>query len=313
MLSSSYQSLALIIGVGVFVVVLIVFYAVRMLLNPERTARDRVNDLTGTRVSTDSLLAPDEQVRGVTSNLSALAQPSDVDEANDQRMRLIQGGYRSRNNLEVYSAIRAVLAMVVPLLLWAVVPSMQLVYLLFVLMLGATCAYYAPALWLSHRIDKRKEALMRPFPDAMDLLVSSVEAGLGLDAAFRRVAQEMESAAPELAKELQAVNHEVGAGISRVEALRHLDHRTGLEEVKSLVNVLMQAERFGTSVARALRVHSNLVRKKRMLAAEEQAAQISPKLTVAMILFILPSLFVVLAGPAVINVVNTLLPAMAGQ
>ena len=148
--------------------------------------------------------------------------------------------------------------------------------------------------------------------DALDLLVSSVEAGLGLDAAFRRVSKEMESAAPALVRELQAVNYEVEAGIPRTTALRHLDERTGLQEVNSLVNVLLQAERFGTSVAEALRVHSELVRKKRMLAAEENAAKISPKLTLAMIIFILPLLFTVLAGPAAINVVNNLLPAMGG-
>jgi tight adherence protein C len=153
---------------------------------------------------------------------------------------------------------------------------------------------------------------MNSFPDALDLLVSSVEAGLGLDAAFRRVSKEMESAAPALARELQAVNYEVEAGVPRTTALRHLDERTGLQEVNSLVNVLLQAERFGTSVAEALRIHSDLVRRKRMLAAEESAAKISPKLTLAMILFILPLLFTVLVGPAAINVMNNLLPAMGG-
>lgn len=306
--------IAVISGVAVFLAMLGVVYGVRVLLNPERTARDRVADLTrGPRQLEDSLVAKEVEVNRVASNLSALAAPSGEDEANEARRRLNQAGYRSRTNLEVYSSIRAALALTVPLVLWAFLPEMRLAYLLFFLMLAATAGYYLPALWLNHRIEKRQEALMKPFPDALDLLVSSVEAGLGLDAAFRRVAEEMEGAAPELARELQAVNHEVAAGIPRVEALRHLDARTGLHEVNSLVNVLMQAERFGTSVARALRVHSELVRKKRMLAAEENAAQISPKLTVAMILFILPSLFVVLAGPAVINVINTLLPAMAGK
>ena len=178
------------------------------------------------------------------------------------------------------------------------------------ILLGMTAGYYAPKLFVSNRRETRQKELMKSFPDALDLLVSSVEAGLGLDAAFRRVSKEMESAAPALARELQAVNYEVEAGIPRTTALRHLDERTGLQEVNSLVNVLLQAERFGTSVAEALRVHSDLVRRKRMLAAEEGAAKISPKLTLAMILFILPLLFTVLVGPAAINVVNNLLPAM---
>jgi tight adherence protein C len=178
-------------------------------------------------------------------------------------------------------------------------------------MLTATMGYYIPAVYVSVRLSNRQRELLKPFPDAMDLLVSSVEAGLGVDAAFQRVAREIEGAAPELARELQMVNHEVAAGISRTDALRRLDKRTGLQEINSLVNVLTQAERFGTSIASSLRVHSELVRSKRMLAAEERAAAISPKLTVGMIIFILPSLFVVLVGPAVINVINNLLPAIS--
>ena len=178
-------------------------------------------------------------------------------------------------------------------------------------MLGATIGYYLPAGYVNARLQSRQNSLLKPFPDALDLLVSSVEAGLGVDAAFQRVAKEIEPAAPELARELQMVNHEVAAGIPRIDALRRLDARTGLQEINSLVNVMTQAERFGTSVANALRVHSELVRNKRMLEAEERAAQISPKLTVGMIIFILPSLFIVLVGPAAINVIRNLLPAMA--
>ena len=309
------DTLVLLVPVAAFVVVLALAYSVRLFLNPERTAADRVADLTGRRRSSlDDLIAEREGPRsGVAANLSSLAAPSTEEEADLQRRRLVRAGYRSRGNLEAYAALRAGLAFAVPLVLWPFVGKLQLAYLLFCLMLGATAGYYLPSMWVSHRIEKRRELLLKPFPDALDLLVSSVEAGLGLDAAFRRVAVEMESAAPDLARELQAVNNEVAAGIPRVDALRRLDHRTGLDEVNSLVNVLLQAERFGTSVARALRVHSELVRKKRMLAAEEDAAKISPKLTVAMILFILPSLFVVLAGPAVINVINTLMPAMGGK
>lgn len=309
------ESLAILVPAAAFLVVLALAYALRLFLNPERTAADRVADLTGRRrASLDDLVAAREVPRtGVTANLSSLAAPSDEEEADLQRQRLVRAGYRSRGNLEAYSALRALLALTVPLAVWPFVGHLQLAYLMFFLMLGATGGYYLPSVWVAHRIDKRRDVLLRPFPDALDLLVSSVEAGLGLDAAFRRVAVEMETAAPELARELQAVNNEVAAGVPRVDALRRLDYRTGLDEVRSLVNVLLQAERFGTSVARALRVHSELVRKKRMLAAEEDAAKISPKLTVAMILFILPSLFVVLAGPAVINVINTLMPTMAGQ
>ena len=183
-----------------------------------------------------------------------------------------------------------------------ILPEMNTSQLLMIGLIMASIGYYAPGFVVTSRIEGRQKAIMKSFPDALDLLVSSVEAGLGLDAAFRRVADEIEAPAPVLAGELKAVNQEVTAGVSRVEALRHLDQRTGLEDMKQLVNVLAQAERFGTSVARALRVHADLVRTKRQLKAEEKAAQISPKLTVVMILFIMPSLFAILLGPAMVQV-----------
>jgi tight adherence protein C len=309
----SFAVLALLVLATIFFVILGVGYAVRTLLNPERTARDRVSDLTQSKRHPGDLLIQRTEVEGVGANIGAIARPKDEEEANLQRRTLVQAGFRSRSNLEVYSAVRAVLALSLPLVVWAFVPAMQLVYLAFFLMLSATIGYYMPALYVRNAVERRQEELMKPFPDALDLLVSSVEAGLGLDAAFRRVAIEMENAAPVLSLELQTVNNEVAAGIPRIQALRRLDHRTGLDEVNALVNVLMQADRFGTSVAKALRVHSDLVRKKRMLAAEERAARISPKLTVAMILFILPSLVIVLVGPAFINIVRNLIPVMEGR
>ena len=298
------------VAVAAMITVLSVAYAVQLFLNPERTAQDRIADLTGGRDAREALIAS-EPVQKVAGNLGNLARPDNEDERNLIRTRLVQAGFRAKNNLETYSTARAAMAIILPLLMFPIVPKTQTIYTIFFTMLGATMGYYLPAAYINARLSARQSALLKPFPDALDLLVSSVEAGLGVDAAFQRVAKEIEPAAPELARELQMVNHEVAAGIPRIEALRRLDHRTGLQEVNSLVNVLTQAERFGTSIANALRVHSDLVRNKRMLEAEESAAQISPKLTVAMIIFILPSLFIVLIGPAVINVIRNLLPAMA--
>lgn len=310
----SIPILAALVVVATLLVAFALYTAVQLLLNPERTARDRVADLTGTNRRGDDLLLQSPGSAGtVTTRVGAWARPQDEEEANLERRRLVQAGFRGRTNLELYSALRAVLALLLPLVLWFILPKIQVAYLAFFLMLAATIGYYIPSVYVSNRLENRKEELLKPFPDALDLLVSSVEAGLGLDAAFRRVSLEMESAAPLLARELQTVNNEVAAGVPRIEALRKLDYRTGLGEVNALVNVLMQAERFGTSVAKALRIHAELVRKKRMLAAEESAARISPKLTVAMILFILPGLVIVLAGPAFINVVRNLIPVMEGQ
>jgi len=298
------------IGFATLITVLSLAYGVQLLLNPERTAQDRIADLTGGRGDLPGLIES-ESVQKVTGNLGSLAQPGSEVEQNLVRTKLIQAGFRSRTNLESYSTLRAALAVVFPLLCLPIMPQTEVIYTLFIVMITATIGYYSPAVYVNSRLKARQAALLKPFPDAMDLLVSSVEAGLGVDAAFQRVAQEIEGAAPELSRELQMVNHEVAAGIPRTDALRRLDKRTGLQEINSLVNVLTQAERFGTSIAQSLRVHSDLVRSKRMLEAEEKAAAISPKLTVGMIIFILPSLFVVLVGPAAINVIRNLIPAIS--
>ena len=306
------NAILFIAGSAAFMAVIAGLYGVQLLLNPERTARDRIIDLTGGREQSNALLSSPSMQR-VTGGVASLASPDNEEAQNLMRTWLIQAGYRSRNNLEIYSAVRAGLALVLPLLTFAILPQMQTIYTIFFVILSATIGYYVPSIYVSQKRSTRQAALLKPFPDALDLLVSSVEAGLGVDAAFQRVSKEIAPAAPELSIELQQVNHEVAGGIPRVQALRRLDRRTGLSEVNSLVNVLTQAERFGTSIAHALRLHSEMVRVKRMLAAEEQAAQIAPKLTVAMILFIMPSLFVVLIGPATINVYRNLIPAMSGQ
>ncbi len=294
----------------VFLTVMLFFAVGRAAFRKERTAADRIQEMTGGRSEANFLQT--EQVQNFTNAVSTLAAPKAEEERNIMRRRLTQAGWRSPNNLETFSAVRVILALVLPPLVFVIFRPEQTSGILLSVLVAASVGYYAPTIMLNSRVEERQKTLLKPFADALDLLVSSVEAGLGLDAAFKRVAEEMEAAAPELARELQLVNHEVAAGVPRVEALRRFDERTGLDEVSALVSVLTQAERFGTSVARALRVHADMVRTKRMLAAEEKAAKVSPKLTVAMILFILPCLILILIGPAVINVVRILLPTMSG-
>ncbi|HJN73547.1 MAG TPA: type II secretion system F family protein [Myxococcota bacterium] len=304
-------SVAVAAGALVFLTVVAALAGVFFIVNPWRTAQDRLTDMTGSAPAQDARRS--ERMGAVGQTIARLAAPKeDSDDFNALRKRLIQSGYRGRNNVELYSAIRFALAVAFPLL-FAILP-LQTGTLGSVAGALVTCAvgYWLPALWVTNTLQKRQDAILRTFPDALDMLTASVEAGLGLDAAFRRVANEMGEAAPLLCDELKLVNNEVSAGISRTEALRHLEVRTGLDEVASLVNVLIQAERFGTPVARSLRVHSELVRTKRMQKAEEAAAKISPKLTVAMILFMLPCLIIVVLGPAIVKVIRNLLPALGG-
>lgn len=289
-----------------------VSFALYSVLNPQRTASDRLAEIGNSQPDAGPTALRSARLRALTATAARLAV-SDDEQVAALRKHMLQAGFRDRHAVEIYSACRTVGALVFAVIAFFILPKDKAVYIIGSALLGAAVGYYLPAIWVSNQLDRRKTELLKAFPDALDLLVSCVEAGLGLDAAVRRVADEMESAAPDLSRELQLVTAEVNAGVPRSEALRHLADRTGLDDINALVNVLIQAERFGTSVSRALRVHSEHVRVRRMQRAEEKAAQVSPKLTVTMILFILPCLIVILIGPAVIKVKNILLPAMAGE
>jgi tight adherence protein C len=185
--------------------------------------------------------------------------------------------------------------------------------LIFFYLLAATCGYYAPSIWLKLAISSRQDALNRAIPDALDLMVVCVEAGLGLDQAIGRVGDEVKRSHLELSEELNILSMELRTGITRQEALRNLAYRTDLEEVRNLVAILVQTDRFGTSIAQALRVHSDSMRTTRRLKAEEMAAKLPVKLLFPLIFFIFPSLFIVTIGPACIRMVRVLFPALTGQ
>jgi tight adherence protein C len=161
---------------------------------------------------------------------------------------------------------------------------------------------YLPHIWLHLHTSRRKEKICEGFPDTLDLLVVCVEAGMGLDAAINRVAEEMRMVNRVISDELQMLNLELRAGKPRMDALRGLAFRTDLDDVKSLVTLLIQADRFGTSVAQALRIHADSMRTKRYQKAEEKAAQLPVKLLLPLIFCIFPSLFIAILGPAAIQI-----------
>lgn len=181
----------------------------------------------------------------------------------------------------------------------------------FTLLLGlliAVIGFYLPDIWLGLRTAGRKRRIFEGFPDALDLLVVCVEAGMGLDAAIARVGEEIRLSSKVLSDELKLVNMEIRAGKKREEALRSLGVRANIEDVNSLATLLIQTDRFGTSVAQALRVYADTFRTKRFQRAEEIAAKLPVKLIFPLILFIFPSLFVVIAGPIVIRFVKVFFP-----
>jgi tight adherence protein C len=210
------------------------------------------------------------------------------------------------------------LVAVVAVTLFTMIPAKLLAFpatntLIFYYLIAATCGYYAPSMWLKRAMASRQDALQRAIPDALDLMVVCVEAGLGLDQAMARVGEEVREAHPALGDELAVLNSELRAGVQRQEALRGLAQRSNLEEVKNLVALLVQTDRFGTSIAQALRVHADSMRTARRLRAEELAAKLPVKLLLPLIFFIFPCMFVVTIGPAVIRIIRVLFPALGGH
>jgi tight adherence protein C len=244
-------------------------------------------------------------------------QPSNVEEARATRRQLITAGYRSGKSPVFFFGTKLFLAVLMTVII-ASVPVRYLGFptfsnLLFYYVLAAACGYYAPVIWLRRAISARKDAVQRAIPDALDLMVVCVEAGLGLDQAITRVGEEVKRSHPALSDELNLLAMELRTGVSRQEALRNFAHRTDLEEARNLVALLVQTDRFGTSIGQALRVHADSMRSTRRLRAEEMAAKLPVKLLFPLIFFIFPSMFIVLLGPASIQMVRVLLPTLNGQ
>lgn len=170
---------------------------------------------------------------------------------------------------------------------------------------GGIFGYLAPQIWLKTKIKANQQALTYGLADALDLMVVCVEAGLTVDGAMQRVAQDLSIAHPSISRELGIAHMETRVGLSRSESLRNLGIRTGNEALQSLAAMLIQADRFGTSIASALRVHSDTLRQTRQRAAEENAAKASVKMSFPLVLFIFPATFIVLIGPTIINLMNS--------
>jgi tight adherence protein C len=243
-------------------------------------------------------------------------KPKDKASTSQLKSLLIAAGYRTAQAPVVFMGSRILLAVMFALafLIFGSEAAQEKDPMFFpAFLIGSMFAgYYGPQLWLRNMISKRKERLVNGFPDALDLMVVCVEAGLGLDQAIYRVGKEVEQGHPDLGEEFILLNLELRAGLSREQALRNLVNRTDLDDIRSLVALLIQTDRFGTSIGQALRVHSDSMRLKRRLKAEEKGAQLPVKLMIPLILFIFPALMVVIVGPGVISLMRNLMPAMGG-
>jgi tight adherence protein C len=243
------------------------------------------------------------------TRLSAPAQPTQGWQQSRLRKNLVQAGYRSPAAVNIFLGSKVLCLLLMPALV-AFLPAAGLLrgpWLPVALVGAAGLGFLLPSLIVDHMGSARRDRLSRELPDVLDLMVISVEAGLGLDAAIKRVADEVRVSAPLLGSELTMVSLELGAGIPRPMALKNLASRCGVDEISSLVSMLNQADRFGVSVGRSLRVHSDSVRTKRRQKMEEKAAKIPLKLLFPVLFMIFPAIMAVMAGPALIRISETIL------
>ncbi len=237
------------------------------------------------------------------------ASPQDV---TVMQRRLIRAGYRNPNALKALYGAKVALAALLPLVLGLLSagsdaePSTKM----FAILSAGVMGFFGPNEWVRMVSKRRQKRIHRGLPNALDLLVVCVESGLGLDQAILQVSKELEHAHREITEEFMLVNLELKAGKRRVEALRNLAERTAVEDLKKLVAVLIQADRFGTGVAQSLRGHAEYMRVQARQVAEEKAAKLGVKLVFPIFFCILPSLFVVTVGPMVMRIIRELLPMM---
>lgn len=244
-------------------------------------------------------------------SLGNRVKPKREDELSHLKKTFLKAGCRNENVTVIFFGIKSLLAIlffVIVLLLrfWTFKTMTSPQFMLFSIIM-ALIGFYLPNLWLTLRIAGRKEKITLGLPDALDLMVVCVESGNGLDAAINRVGEEMRLSNRVLSDEFRLVGLEMRAGKQRQEALKNLAMRADVEDVTSLVTLLVQTDRFGTSIGQALRVHSDSMRTKRYQKAEEWANKIPIKLLFPLLFFIFPSLLVVVLGPAIITIMRTLI------
>ena len=233
--------------------------------------------------------------------------PSKDAERGKMERKMMYAGFRSANSLPLFYAVKTGLALLLMLgviLASAWLPEWSIARLAFFAMLAAGIGLILPNHVLDHIVERRQKRLRDGFPDALDLLVVCVEAGLGLTAAIQRVSDELKFSHPELGAEFAKVTAEMRAGVEREAALKSLSYRTGLEDIRGLVSLLIQTLKFGTSIGETLRVYAEEFRDKRMQRAEELAAKISTKLVFPLVFCLFPSFFIVAVGPAVVRIVD---------
>ena len=290
--------------------------ALAMLLLTRNPVKERLSALD--EAGSSSARVPQrswrERLSRLAEPLAKLSVPSEGWEGSPMRLRFINAGWRGQSTPGLFHAGKTALTVGLPLTVYLLLPhgterAMNVTFLY--LIVAAAIGYYVPDFILKRKMALRQREIFESFPDALDLMTVCVEAGLAMDAALARVGSEIGLKSPVLAEELQLVTLELRAGSAKEKALRNLALRTGVEDVDSLAKMLIQADRFGTSVGTALRVQSEQLRTRRRQMVEENAAKIATKLLFPLIFCIFPALLVVLLGPAVLQIMRTVGPVAA--
>jgi len=315
-LAGLHWELGVAAGAGVLFVVALAA-ALRSYLGRRDEIVDRIERTMGSGNTGAIRVTPEREPSGPATSVALarifrpfawLARPAQADELNRLRNNLIRAGYRGENAMEIFLGVKLTVAPICTVA-FLLVNSRLVQPIAFPLdmalaMVIAALTFFLPNMWLRSQATKRQTLIERALPDAMDLLVTCVEAGLGLDATIVRVSEEMGLAAPVLAEELRQTALEIHAGVARADGFRRLAERTGVEDLRALSAMLIQTDLFGTSIAKALRVHGESMRVRRSQRAEEKAAMVSVKMTIPLIMCILPSLIAIVMGPAVAMIVK---------
>jgi tight adherence protein C len=243
-----------------------------------------------------------------TKHLQQVA-PKSPKEMSKLRRRLTAGGYRGLTAAIVYAAAEIILPFVFGGSVLLVVGFSKW----YIALLGAAVGYVVPSVWLGRKVALRQKQIRNGLPDALDLMIVCIEAGSGIDQALAKTSDELDLSYPALAEELRLITTEIRSGEARLEAFKNFASRTKVDEVRSLVAMLVQTDRFGTSIAQALRTHAEVSRTKRRQNAEERAAKIGVKLVFPLVFCLFPSLYVAILGPAVVDYVRVFKPGISGN
>lgn len=307
--------LCVILGI-VFAAIFMLLHSINRAIKSDSRRRRVIRTIKNSRDAwTSSEPAPEEKapslpgkIANMMAKMGARFSSDDGSSYSNQRSRLLQAGIRNPKASQIVWGIKIWSPFLLMMLLFGMrfyVPQLKLLsapMTAALLIGGGIAGFYLPELWLVIKAGIRREKITKSLPDALDLLVVCVEAGLGLDSAFSKVAEEMKMSGPQMSDEFKLLNLELRAGKTRKDALRNLSRRVNVDSLKSLTTLLIQTEMFGTGVAKALRVFSDTFRNQRFQAAEEKAAKLPVKMLIPTVFFIFPTFMAIMIGPAAITV-----------